>query len=96
LIAQVVAGLSPIKNNQMEIESKRLKLSEISWDDLEDIHHIHSFPEVDEFNTLGIPKDIEETREVIRKDIEKKDDPLRGEWKDGYLYAILEDDPRDY
>ena len=67
----------------MEIESKRLLLKEIGWDDLEDIHYIHSFPEVDEFNTLGIPKNIEVTRELIRKDIEKKDDPERGaiHWK---------------
>jgi RimJ/RimL family protein N-acetyltransferase len=67
----------------MEIESKRLLLKEITWDDLEAIHHIHSFPEVDEFNTLGIPKDLDETREVIRKGIEDKDDPQRGaiHWK---------------
>jgi len=61
----------------MEIESKRLILREISWNDLEDIHSIHSYPEVDEYNTLGIPKDIDETRELMRKDIESKDNPKR-------------------
>ena len=67
----------------MIIEADRLLLHELTWDDLEDIHHIHSFPEVDEFNTLGIPKDLDETREVIREGIEKKDDPKRGaiHWK---------------
>lgn len=67
----------------MELESHRLLLKEITWDDLEDIHHIHSFPEVDEFNTLGIPKNLEETIELIRKDIENKDNPVRGaiHWK---------------
>jgi ribosomal-protein-alanine N-acetyltransferase len=54
----------------MEIESKRLKLIEISWNDLEDIHRLHSYPEVDEFNTLGVPKNIEDTKEVIRPLIE--------------------------
>jgi len=54
----------------MEIGSSRLNYTEISWSDLEDIHRLHSFPEVDEFNTLGIPKDIKETREVIRPLIE--------------------------
>ena len=54
----------------MEITSKRLILVEISWDDLENIHHLHSFPEVDEFNTLGLPKDINETKELIKSDIE--------------------------
>lgn len=56
----------------MEINSERLILKEISWDDLEDIHKLHSFPEVDEFNTLGLPKDIQETEELIRPEIENK------------------------
>jgi hypothetical protein len=43
----------------MELESTRLKLIEITWNDLEDIHTLHSIPEVDEFNTLGIPKNNE-------------------------------------
>jgi ribosomal-protein-alanine N-acetyltransferase len=54
----------------MILESKRLLLREISWDDLENIHRLHSFPEVDEFNTLGIPRNIEETKEIIRPMIE--------------------------
>jgi ribosomal-protein-alanine N-acetyltransferase len=54
----------------MQLESKRLYLKEIGWDDLENIHQLHSFPEVDEFNTLGIPKNIGETRENIRTAIE--------------------------
>ena len=56
----------------MNIESKRLILTEISWDDLENIHGLHSIPEVDEFNTLGIPENIEVTREVLRPFIENK------------------------
>ncbi len=61
----------------MNIESARLTLSEISWDDLEDIHHLHSFPEVDEFNTLGLPKDLEDTRNVIRSAIEDQNNECR-------------------
>ena len=56
----------------MEIITERLLLREITWNDLESIHNLHSIPEVDEFNTLGIPKDMEETRELIRPDIEAK------------------------
>jgi ribosomal-protein-alanine N-acetyltransferase len=180
----------------MEIESNRLILKEISWDDLDDIHQLHSFPEVDEYNTLGIPNDLEETKEflyplieeqnktprklytwkivikdsnefigltgmklsndkfklgeiyfkllpcrwgkgyatevskilikhgfevfhlhkveagvsteniksikvleksgMIREGLRRKILPIRGEWKDNYHYAIVEDDPRDY
>ena len=32
------------------------------------------------------------TREGLRRKIL----PIRGEWKDNYHYAIVEDDPRDY
>lgn len=49
----------------MEIISKRLRLEVITHDDIEDIHILHSFPEVDKFNTNGIPKDIEETRKSV-------------------------------
>jgi len=54
----------------MDIITDRLILKEITWEDLEDIHRLHSVPEVDEFNTLGIPADLEETRDLMRKDIE--------------------------
>lgn len=49
----------------MNIKTDRLNLQEISWDDLEMIHHLHSTPEVDEFNTLGIPENLDETRNLI-------------------------------
>jgi ribosomal-protein-alanine N-acetyltransferase len=50
----------------MIIKSTRLILTEITWADLENIHLLHSYPEVDEFNTLGIPENIDKTREVIQ------------------------------
>ncbi|MFC2126044.1 GNAT family N-acetyltransferase [Bacteroidota bacterium] len=61
----------------MELKSVRLKLEEVTWDDIADIHHLHSLPEVDEFNTLGIPKDINETREIIRPMIEDRNAKVR-------------------
>ena len=67
----------------MELESARLELKEISFDDLENLHELYSTPEVDEFNTLGIPKDIEATRKLIKPMIETKDKNPRGayHWK---------------
>jgi len=59
------------------IESKRLILTEVTWDDIEDIHTLHSTPEVDEFNTLGIPKNIAETRDVMRPIIEEQNSQER-------------------
>ncbi|MEQ8688942.1 MAG: GNAT family N-acetyltransferase [Imperialibacter sp.] len=49
----------------MTYQSTRLRLAEISLGDLDAIHHLHSFPEVDEFNTLGIPSSIDETKEYL-------------------------------
>lgn len=43
----------------------------IVLNDLENIHELHSLPETDEFNTLGIPKNIEETKGIITEWIKK-------------------------
>jgi len=67
----------------MELESKRLKLIEVTLDDIEDIHKLHSFPEVDEYNTIGIPANIKETQKLVQSIIEtqKTKDRKSYEWK---------------
>jgi RimJ/RimL family protein N-acetyltransferase len=52
-----------VRNIQLSTERLKFRLVQIS--DLGAIHDLHSFPEVDEFNTLGIPKDIIETKEIV-------------------------------
>jgi len=47
------------------IETERLLLSEITMDDLENIHKLHLVPEVDEYNTLGIPKTNKDTEIIV-------------------------------
>ena len=54
----------------MDLHTERLILAEITWDDLDDIHRLHCVPEVDEYNTLGIPASLEETREIMQPFIE--------------------------
>ncbi len=49
----------------MELETQRLNLKTISLVDIEDIHKLHSYPEVDEYNTTGIPKDLEATKKSV-------------------------------
>ena len=61
----------------MTINTERLQLIEITWGDLPDIHHLHSIAEVDEYNTLGLPNDEEETREIIRPVLENQDAEIR-------------------
>ncbi len=46
-------------------ESDRIVIEEITLEDAEVIHHLHSFQEIDEFNTLGIPKDLDETIQYL-------------------------------
>ncbi|MEM6697030.1 MAG: GNAT family N-acetyltransferase [Bacteroidota bacterium] len=50
---------------KLQLYSKRLLLVPITWSDLEIVHELHSLPEVDEFNTLGIPEYLDETKGVI-------------------------------
>lgn len=49
----------------MELHTPRLLLRELSPADLEAVHRLHSLPEVDEFNTLGIPEAVETTERLL-------------------------------
>jgi RimJ/RimL family protein N-acetyltransferase len=49
----------------LNLESEHLLLEEISWEDLDHIHELHSIPEVDEYNTLGLPSSLEDTRKIM-------------------------------
>jgi ribosomal-protein-alanine N-acetyltransferase len=60
---------SIMKNVSLLTERTELKL--IDFSDLEFIHELHSLPETDQYNALGIPKDIEETKLVIKPWIEE-------------------------
>jgi len=59
-----------LDKNYYTLKSDRLRLAEITISDLEEIHVLHSIPEVDEFNTLGIPADLRETKEFMQPIIE--------------------------
>lgn len=49
----------------MELETKRLELKEVTESDTEQIHRLHSSAEVDEYNTLGIPKNMGVTEKLV-------------------------------
>ena len=61
----------------MNINTNRLRLFEITFDDMELIHNLHCIPKVDEYNTLGIPANIEITRNVIKPMIEDQTKDVR-------------------
>ena len=52
--------------NKTEIVTERIKLRLIDLSELESIHDLHSLPETDAYNALGIPETIEETKSVIQ------------------------------
>ena len=43
------------------LKTERLILRPIKFEDYSDVHQLHSLAEVDEYNTLGIPENEEET-----------------------------------
>ena len=56
----------------MQIKTQRLILIELSLDYLEAIHALHSLPETDEFNTLGIPDSVQSTRLLLEEWIKQQ------------------------
>ena len=60
---------------EIKLSTDRLKLRFIELSDLESIHVLHSLPETDEFNTLGIPKNIQETKSIIENWILDNESP---------------------
>ncbi|MBQ4821600.1 GNAT family N-acetyltransferase [Aquimarina sp. MMG016] len=63
----------------------RLQLRVIKEEDLKKIHELHSIPEVDKYNALGIPTNIQVTEFVVDEWLESI--RLRRE----YVYAIEKD-----
>jgi ribosomal-protein-alanine N-acetyltransferase len=52
-------------SEKMELPTARLLLREVSSADLEEVHYLHSLPEVDKFNTLGIPDNLATMAHVL-------------------------------
>lgn len=57
----------------MKFRTHRLLIASLSLDYLNEIHQLHSLPEVDEFNTLGIPDSIDSTKTLILQWLEKQE-----------------------
>ncbi len=67
----------------MELETRRLKFQEVTESDVELIYKLHSSPEVDEYNTLGIPENVEVTEKLVRSMVEAQqaEDRKSYDWK---------------
>lgn len=56
------------------LKTDRLLLRDITLNDLESIHTLHSLPETDEYNTLGIPATINETKNNVEEWVSKNNE----------------------
>lgn len=68
----------------LPILSLRTHIRLITISDLNAIHQLHSQPDVDAYNTLGIPKDLGETEAIISGWIAEHEQ----EWVSQYTFAI--------
>jgi len=71
----------------MQLETTRLILKEISILDIDNIHELHSSPETDEYNTLGIPQSLIETGVLVQEWLKKLQHP-----RSAYIFTILTKD----
>jgi RimJ/RimL family protein N-acetyltransferase len=62
----------------------RLYIRELELSDTESIHHLHSLPETDKFNTLGIPETIQTTEALLQKWIKERKQLPRS----SYIFCI--------
>jgi len=56
-----------------DFESERLHFYALKASDLHSIHELHSFPEVAQYNTIGIPKNLAATRRVLSARLDSSD-----------------------
>jgi len=50
-----------------ELTTNRLQLRLIALNDLDEIHQLHSLPETDRYNTLGIPENKADTEAIVQQ-----------------------------
>ncbi|MBC7936143.1 MAG: GNAT family N-acetyltransferase [Rhizobacter sp.] len=68
----------------MKYRTQRLLISSISLDYINEVHQLHSLPEVDRFNTLGIPASVDVTKKIMLQWLEIQEaDPATG-----YVFSV--------
>lgn len=81
-----------IEKNTLYLSSARLELREIGPEDLDDLHRLHSIPEVDEYNTLGIPANKNESLKLLNSMINSRYSSERS----SYTWKILLKDTGEF
>jgi RimJ/RimL family protein N-acetyltransferase len=59
------------------LKTSRLELKEVSLSDAINIHALHSLKEIDRYNTLGLPENIEQTNSLVSEWVESQNEIQR-------------------
>lgn len=77
---------------RVDLETERLWLREFKWKDVPLVHKLHQYPEVAKYNTLPIPTELTQTRDVMKRAIDDQDNPERMH----YSWAILHEGTTEF
>jgi len=74
------------------LKTNRLNIRELTFADIDNVHKLHSLPETDEFNTFGIPENIQTTENIlIDWLIIQKQEP-----RNSYIFGIDKNDHNEF
>ena len=74
------------------LKTKRLYIRELTNADIHNVHELHSLPETDEFNTLGIPENIQTTEKILTEWLTlQKQEP-----RNSYIFCIDKDEDNSF
>jgi [ribosomal protein S5]-alanine N-acetyltransferase len=71
----------------MILHTARLILRPVTANDLQQVHALHSLPETDRFNTLGIPGNLQETEAVLNDWLQRMESP-----RSAYIFCLEQAD----
>lgn len=83
--------LSNYRIKAITLSTSRLIIRELSYEDLNFVHLIHSIPEVQEYATLGIPESLLASIEYLKKYIEDQNNEPRKEY--GFCVSLANGEP---
>jgi RimJ/RimL family protein N-acetyltransferase len=76
----------------MMLNTNRLNIRELTFADIDNVHELHSLPETDEFNTLGIPETIQTTEKILTEWLTlQKQTP-----RTSYIFCIDKNDDNNF
>jgi ribosomal-protein-alanine N-acetyltransferase len=68
----------------MRLETERLNMTIVKVEDLSEVHQLNSYPEVDEFNTLGLPANEKVTEKIMNEWLQKQNENPR----QSYVFCV--------